>query len=148
MCYFVYFVANSYDVRTGTYRLNFYSSVSTLTVKVAIRDDKLVEGLEAFGVQLILYDYCRPCCLKLGVPSVTTVFIKDDTYTPSVGVLIYVIIFASFKMITQLAMFLPDHQPNHQHNLQHNLQHSQQHNLRHNLQHSLQHNQQHSLVNK
>ena len=87
MCYFVYFVASSNDVRTGTYRLKFYFSVSTYTVKVAIRDDKLVEGTEAFGVQLILYDYHRPCCLKLSKPSVATVFIKDGMYIPSVGVL-------------------------------------------------------------
>ena len=84
---FCLFVASSYDVRIGTYRLNFYSSVSTYTVKVAIRDDKLVEGTEAFGVQLILGGYRRPYCLKLGKPSVATVFIKDGTYTPSVDVL-------------------------------------------------------------
>ena len=78
---FVYFVASSHDVRSGTYRLKFYSSVNTYTVKVAIRDDKWIEGPEAFGVQLLLDGYRKPYCLKLGKPSIATVFIKDGTYT-------------------------------------------------------------------
>ena len=63
-------------------------------MNIAIRDDKLVEGTETFGAQLVLGGYHRLHCLKLGKPSVTTVFIKDGMYTPSVGVLICLIIFA------------------------------------------------------
>ena len=81
-------------MRTGTYGLKFYPGVNTIIVKIAIRDDRWMEGTEAFGVQLILGGYHRPYCLKLGKPSVTTVFIKDGMYTPSVVVLICVIIFA------------------------------------------------------
>ena len=67
-------------MRTGTYHLNFYSNVNTFTTSIAIKDDKLIEGTEAFGAQLILGGYHRPYCLKLGKPSVTTVFIKDGMY--------------------------------------------------------------------
>ena len=74
------FIASSYDVRTGTYRLNFYSNVNTYIVNVGIKDDKLMEGTEAFGAQLILDGYHRPYCLKLGRPSITTVFIKDGMH--------------------------------------------------------------------
>ena len=80
-CLLLYFVASSYDVRTGTYGLKLYPNVSTIIVKIAIRDDKWMEGTEAFGVQLILGGYRRPYCLKLGKPSVTTVIIKDGMYT-------------------------------------------------------------------
>ena len=75
-------------MRTGTYHLNFYSSVNTFTMNIAIKDDKLVEGTEAFGAQLVLDSYRRPYCLKLGEPSVATVFIKDGMYTLFAGVLV------------------------------------------------------------
>ena len=54
--------------------------MNTFTTSIAIKDDKLIEGTEAFGAQLILGGYHRPYCLKLGKPSVTTVFIKDGMY--------------------------------------------------------------------
>ena len=81
-------------MRTGTYHLNFYSSVNTFTMNITIKDDKLVEGTEAFGAKLVLGGYHRLHCLKLGEPSLTTVFIKDGMYTPCVSVLICLIIFA------------------------------------------------------
>ena len=93
----LYFVASSYDVRTGTYGLKFYPGVNTIIVKIAIRDDRWMEGTEAFGVQLILGGYHRPYCLKLGKPSVTTVFIKDGMNTPSVVVLVSLIIFVNSR---------------------------------------------------
>ena len=73
-------VASSYDVKTGTYRLNFYSNIKYFTVNVPIRDDKWIEGTEAFGAKLFLYGYHKPYCLKLGKPSITTVLIKDGMY--------------------------------------------------------------------
>ena len=85
---FAYFVASSHDVRSGTYHLKFYSTVNAFIVNVAIRDDKWIEGTEAFGAQLILDGYRKPYCIKLGKPSVTTVFIKDGMYTLFAGVLV------------------------------------------------------------
>ena len=93
-CLLLYFVASSYDVRTGTYGLKFYPGVNTIIVKIPIKDDRWMEGTEAFGAQLVLGGYHRLHCLKLGKPSVTTVFIKDGMYTPYVGVLVCLIIFA------------------------------------------------------
>ena len=73
-------VASSYDVRNGTYRLNINPRVHTVMVNVPIRDDKLIEGTEAFGAELFLYGYNKPYCLKLGKLSITTVLIKDGMY--------------------------------------------------------------------
>ena len=74
-------VASSYDVKTGTAHLSFNSRVNTVIVNVPIKDDKLIEGTEAFGAKLFLhYGYYKPYCLKLGRPSLTTVFIKDGMY--------------------------------------------------------------------
>lgn len=70
-------VASSADVRTGLYRLIFYPNKNSIKVKIAIRDDKLVEGTEAFGVQLIVPDHHKRNGLRLGNPSHATVFIKD-----------------------------------------------------------------------
>jgi len=71
--------ASSDDVLTGVYRLVFYPGVNSITIRVKIRDDLLVEGTEAFGVQLIVPDHHK-ANVKLGNPSLATVFIKDGTY--------------------------------------------------------------------
>ena len=72
-------LANSDDVRTGNYRLIFYPHVNVIRVKIAIRDDKVVEGTEAFGVKLIVPNYHKANGVRLGNPSVATVFIRDGT---------------------------------------------------------------------
>jgi len=46
-------------------------------IKVRIFDDKLLEGTEAFGVQLSIPNHHKENGVKLGDPSHTTVFIKD-----------------------------------------------------------------------
>ena len=71
------FVASTDDVKTGVTRLVFYPSDGAQTVRVRIYDDKLVEGTEAFGVQLIVPDHHVANGLKLGNPSLATVYIKD-----------------------------------------------------------------------
>ena len=74
-------VANIDDVRTGVYRLVIYPHVSVGTVRVGIiKDDKLVEGTEAFGVQLILPSYHKRIGLKLGNISNAIVLIKDGMF--------------------------------------------------------------------
>ena len=64
-------------MRIGTTRLVFYPSDSFQTARVRIYDDKLVEGTEAFGVKLIVPDHHVANGVKLGNPSLTTVYIKD-----------------------------------------------------------------------
>ena len=46
-------------------------------IKVQIFDDKLLEGTEAFGVQLSIPNHHKANGVKLGDPSGVTVFIKD-----------------------------------------------------------------------
>ena len=46
-------------------------------IKVQIFDDKLLEGTEAFGVQLSIPNHHKTNGVKLGDPSRATVFIKD-----------------------------------------------------------------------
>ena len=78
----IYFivVASSYDLSIGVKRLTFRPGVNTLILRVRIYDDKRVEGTEAFGVQLIVPDFHIKNGLKLGRPSLATVFIKDSMY--------------------------------------------------------------------
>lgn len=70
-------VASSDDVKIEVNRLVFYPDESVSTVIVRIADDKLVEGTEAFGVQLVVPDHHKHNGVKLGNPSLATVFIKD-----------------------------------------------------------------------
>ena len=55
----------------------FYPHVSVIRVKIPIRDDKLVEGTEAFGVKLIVPDHHKANGVGLGNPSIAIVFIRD-----------------------------------------------------------------------
>lgn len=73
--------ASSDDVKTGVNRLVFYPDErSVIAVRVRIRDDKLVEGTEAFGVQLSVPDHHKLNGVKLGNLSLATVFIKDGMF--------------------------------------------------------------------
>ena len=71
-------VATSDDVKTGLYRMILYSHESSALIRVKILDDKVVEGIEAFGVQLIVPDHHKANGVKLGSPSFITVFIRDN----------------------------------------------------------------------
>ena len=64
-------------MRTGNYRLIFYPHVNVIRVKITIRNDKVVEGTEAFGIKLIAPDHHKANGVGLGNPSVATVFIRD-----------------------------------------------------------------------
>ena len=75
-------VANSDDVKDGIYRIDFNPGVNSRTIRTGIiNDDKLVEGTEAFGMQLIVPKHHKPNGLKLGKISVVTVFIKDGMFS-------------------------------------------------------------------
>ena len=60
-------------------KLIFNAGVNALILKVRIYDDRRVEGTEAFGVQLVIPDHHLRNGVKLGNPSLATVFIKDGT---------------------------------------------------------------------
>ena len=77
MVLYLLFVASTDDVAIGVIRLVFYPSDDAKTVRVKIFDDRIVEETEAFGVKLIVPDHHVANGLKLGNPSLTTVFIKD-----------------------------------------------------------------------
>ena len=64
-------------MQVGETRLVFYPHEKSKTVRVGIKDDKLIEGTEAFGVKLIIPDHHIKNGLKLGNPSLAVVYIKD-----------------------------------------------------------------------
>ena len=73
----VFYTASKTDVQTGIFLEVVPPHMSVIYIKVGIFDDKLVEGTEAFGVQLSLPDHHKANGVKLGDPSRATVFIKD-----------------------------------------------------------------------
>ena len=73
----LFLVATSDDVKVGVSRLIFYPHESAIAVRIRIVDDKLVEGTEAFGVQLVVPDHHKVKGVKLGNPSLATVSIRD-----------------------------------------------------------------------
>ena len=73
-------VASTYDVRPTRYLVVFNAGVSSKTFKIAIKDDELVEGTEAFGAKLIIPDHHKSKCLKLGDISIATVYINDGRF--------------------------------------------------------------------
>ena len=73
-------VASSDDVKTGVYHLVVYPGVSAVIIKIGIKDDYIVEGTEAFGVQLTV-PYHHKASVKLGTPSLANVFIKDGMFS-------------------------------------------------------------------
>ena len=77
-------VASSNDVRTGVHRLIFYPDSNAIAIRVRIIDDELVEGNEAFGVQLIVPDHHKVNGVKLGNISLAKVVIKDGMILYSV----------------------------------------------------------------
>ena len=62
------------------HRLIFYPDNSAFFIRVRIVDDKLVEGSEAFGAQLIVPDHHKINGVKLGSPSLAIVTIKDGAF--------------------------------------------------------------------
>ena len=74
---FPHSTANSADVHTGTFFAFIAGHQTVVYIKVRIFDDILVEGTEAFGVQLSIPDHHKANGVKLGDPSSATVFIKD-----------------------------------------------------------------------
>ena len=77
-------IASSIDVRTGVHRLIFYPDNRAAVVRVRIIDDKLVEGSEAFGVQLTVPDHHKVNGVKLGNPSLAKVVINDGMFFYSI----------------------------------------------------------------
>jgi len=69
--------ASSVDVQTGVFFASVPGNQNVIYIKVRIFDDILVEGTEAFGVQLSIPDHHKAVGVKLGNPSHATVFIKD-----------------------------------------------------------------------
>jgi len=74
---FVPSTASDADVKTGTFLTYVPVNQNVVYIKVRIFDDKLLEGTEAFGVQLSIPDHHKANGVKLGNPSRVTVFIKD-----------------------------------------------------------------------
>ena len=64
-------------------------------IKVRIFDDILVEGTEAFGVQLSIPDHHKSNGVELGVTSRATVFIKDG----EVVILIFLSVLHMHKLL-------------------------------------------------
>ena len=77
----VFYTASKTDVQTGTFLEIVPPHMSVINVKVYVFDDKLVEGTEAFGVQLSIPDHHKANGVKLGDPSSATIFIKDGNIT-------------------------------------------------------------------
>ena len=71
-------------MRTGVHRLIFYPDSNVIAIRVRIIDDELVEGNEAFGVQLIVPDHHKVNGVKLGNISLAKVVIKDGMFLYSV----------------------------------------------------------------
>jgi len=65
------------DVQTGVFFAYVPGNQNVVDIKVRIFDDKLLEGTEAFGVQLSIRDHHIENGVRLGDPSHATVFIKD-----------------------------------------------------------------------
>ena len=82
----MYFVASIYDVWTGTGIVVFNPGVNSKTIRIKIRNDNLVEGTEAFGVQLSVPNHHKSKGLKLGNNSIATVFIKDGMFYSYVAI--------------------------------------------------------------
>jgi len=70
-------IASRADVQTGTFFAYVPGNLNVVYIKVRIFDDILLEGTEAFGVQLSIRDHHKANGLRLGDPSNATVFIKD-----------------------------------------------------------------------
>jgi len=75
-CLCIFITASDSDVQTGKSFIKvFANKAKEVYIKVQIFDDNLVEGTEAFGVQLSINHFKKN--LKLSHPSRATVFIKD-----------------------------------------------------------------------
>ena len=83
-------------------RLIYYPRESTIAVRVRIVDDKLVEGTEAFGVQLIIPDHHKVNGVKLGNPSLATVLIRDGTYICSTTYIMSYLVTSTYYLLCLL----------------------------------------------
>jgi len=72
-----YIAANSKDFTVGNYGLYFPVNSNVATVKIPIKNDQIVEGTEAFEVDLYIANYYKGRNVDYGDPSVTKVIIDD-----------------------------------------------------------------------
>ena len=72
-----YTIASSKDFKVGEYKLYFPVSSDVATVKIPIYNDYIVEGTEAFAVNLYIPDYYRNRYVDFGDPFLTKVIIED-----------------------------------------------------------------------
>ena len=72
--------ASSADVQTGLFFAYVPGKQNVVYIKVQIFDDKLLEGTEAFRVQLSIPNHHKENGVKLGDPSGATIFIKDGMH--------------------------------------------------------------------
>ena len=73
----IYTTANSRDFKVGEYKLNFSVHSNVATVKIPIYNDYIVEGTEAFAVNLYIPEYYRNRYVNYGDPFLTKVIIDD-----------------------------------------------------------------------
>ena len=69
--------ASGRDFKVGEYNLDFPVKSNVATVKIPIYDDYIVEGTEAFAVNLYIPDYYRNRYVDHGDPFLTKVIIDD-----------------------------------------------------------------------
>ena len=69
--------ANGRDFKVGEFKLYFPVSSNVATVKIPIYNDYIVEGTEAFAVDLYISDYYRNRYVGYGKPFRTKVIIDD-----------------------------------------------------------------------
>ena len=69
--------ASGKDFKVGEYKLYFPVKSDVATVKIPIYDDYIVEGTEAFAVNLYIPDYYRDRYVDYGDPFLTKVIIDD-----------------------------------------------------------------------
>ena len=69
--------ANSKDFKVGEYKLYFPVSSDVATVKIPVYNDYIVEGTEAFAVNLYIPEYYRKRYVGYGDPFLTKVIIDD-----------------------------------------------------------------------
>ena len=69
--------ASGKDFKIGEYKLYFSIKSNVATVKIPIYDDYIVEGTEAFAVNLYIPEYFRDRYVDYGDPFLAKVIIDD-----------------------------------------------------------------------
>ena len=77
----VHFTASSNDFEESIQIVRFQPKQSTATVYIKIKDDKIVERIEAFQVAILIPYYLYLKGIRFGSPSIAKVFIKDGMET-------------------------------------------------------------------